>query len=125
MPPGARSSTPTRSWRDADAPEYVATVTHTYRTFLDRLYLLSGWLAGLFLIAIFVLMMLLSAGRPIGVNVPAGDEIVSWCMAATAFLGLAHTFRSGEKVELVGRSKKHAFDDETPMKTRRWIPEAY
>ena len=29
----------------------------------DRLYLFSGYLAGLFLIAIFVLMMLLSAGR--------------------------------------------------------------
>jgi polyphosphate kinase len=30
-----------------------------------------------------------------------------------------------EKVELVSRSKKHAYDDETPMKSRRWIPEAY
>jgi polyphosphate kinase 2 len=30
-----------------------------------------------------------------------------------------------EKVELVARSKKHAYDDEAPMKTRRWIPEAY
>ena len=30
-----------------------------------------------------------------------------------------------EKVEVVGRSKKHAYDDETPMKHRRWIPEAY
>ena len=30
-----------------------------------------------------------------------------------------------EKVELVGRSKKHAYDDEAPMKSRRWIPEAY
>jgi polyphosphate kinase 2 len=30
-----------------------------------------------------------------------------------------------EKVELVGRSKKHAYDDEAPMKNRRWIPEAY
>ena len=30
-----------------------------------------------------------------------------------------------EKVELVGRSKKHAYDDETPMKHRRWIREAY
>ena len=27
-----------------------------------------------------------------------------------------------EKVELLGRSKKHAYDDEAPMKTRRWIP---
>jgi TRAP-type C4-dicarboxylate transport system permease small subunit len=70
------------------------------RTLLDRLYLFSGYLAGLFLIAIFVLMMLLSAGRPVGLNVPAGDEIVSWCMAATAFLGLAHTFRSGEMIRV-------------------------
>ena len=30
-----------------------------------------------------------------------------------------------EKVELVARSKKHAYDDQAPMKTRRWIPEAY
>jgi polyphosphate kinase 2 len=30
-----------------------------------------------------------------------------------------------EKVELVGRSRKHEYDDESPMKKRRWIPEAY
>src|SRR6478735_4712287 len=65
------------------------------RVFLDRLYLFSGYLAGLFLIAIFVLMMLLSGGRPLGINIPAGDDFISWCMAATAFLGLAHTFKQG------------------------------
>jgi TRAP-type C4-dicarboxylate transport system permease small subunit len=70
------------------------------RVFLDRLYLLSGFAAGGFLIAIFILMMILSAGRPLGVNVPAGDDFVSWCMAATAFLGLAHTFRSGEMIRV-------------------------
>jgi TRAP-type C4-dicarboxylate transport system permease small subunit len=70
------------------------------RTFLDRLYRWSGYLAGLFLIAIFVLMMLLSAGRPLGLNIPAGDDFVSWCMAATAFLGLAHTFRHGEMIRV-------------------------
>jgi TRAP-type C4-dicarboxylate transport system permease small subunit len=70
------------------------------RRFLDYLYLLAGYLAGLFLIAVFVLMMLLSAGRPLGLNVPAGDDFVSWCMAATAFLGLAHTFRSGEMIRV-------------------------
>ena len=70
------------------------------RTFLDRLYLFSGYLAGLFLIAIFVLMMLLSAGRPLGLNIPAGDDLVAWCMAATAFLGLAHTFKSGEMIRV-------------------------
>ncbi len=70
------------------------------RIFLDRLYLWSGYLAGLFLIAIFVLMMVLSAGRPLGINIPAGDDFVAWCMAATAFLGLAHTFRHGEMIRV-------------------------
>jgi TRAP-type C4-dicarboxylate transport system permease small subunit len=70
------------------------------RTVLDRLYLFSGYLAGAFVVAIFVLMMLLSAGRPIGFNIPAGDEIIAWCMAATAFLGLAHTFRHGEMIRV-------------------------
>jgi TRAP-type C4-dicarboxylate transport system permease small subunit len=79
--------------RDAETPSML-------RRGLDALYLLSGWLAGLFLIAIFVLMMVLSAGRPLGVNVPAGDDLVSWCMAAMAFLGLAHTFRSGELIRV-------------------------
>jgi polyphosphate kinase 2 len=30
-----------------------------------------------------------------------------------------------EKISVVGRSRKHAYDDEAPMKRRRWIPEAY
>jgi TRAP-type C4-dicarboxylate transport system permease small subunit len=70
------------------------------RVFLDRLYLFSGYLAGAFMVAIFVLMMVLSAGRPIGFNIPAADDFVSWCMAAMAFLGLAHTFRSGEMIRV-------------------------
>ncbi|MEP9376964.1 TRAP transporter small permease [Aquabacter sp. CN5-332] len=70
------------------------------RRLLDGLYLVSGWLAGLFLLAIFVLMMLLSGGRFVGFNIPAGDDFVAWCMAATAFLGLAHTFKSGELIRV-------------------------
>jgi TRAP-type C4-dicarboxylate transport system permease small subunit len=45
-------------------------------------------------------MMLLSAGRPLGLNIPAGDDLIAWCMAATAFLGLAHTFRHGEMIRV-------------------------
>src|SRR6187401_2988407 len=70
------------------------------RVWLDRLYLFAGYAAGLFLIAIFVLMMFLSAGRPVGFNIPAGDDFVSWCMAAMSFLGLAHTFRHGEMIRV-------------------------
>ena len=45
-------------------------------------------------------MMGLSVGRQIGLNIPAGDDFASWCMAAMAFLGLAHTFKSGEMIRV-------------------------
>lgn len=70
------------------------------RRILDGLYLVSGWLAGLFLIVILLLMMGLSLGREIGWNIPAGDDFASWCMAAMAFLGLAHTFKSGDMIRV-------------------------
>ena len=70
------------------------------RTLLDGLYRVAGYLAGVFLILIFLLMMGLSVGRQIGVNIPAGDDLASWCMAAMAFLGLAHTFKSGEMIRV-------------------------
>jgi TRAP-type C4-dicarboxylate transport system permease small subunit len=70
------------------------------RKVLDGLYLFAGYLAGLFLVAIFVLMMALSIGREISLNIPAGDDFASWCMAAMAFLGLAHTFRHGEMIRV-------------------------
>ena len=70
------------------------------RKTLDGLYLWSGYLAGVFLVAIFVIMLALSAGRPLSIDVPAGDDFASWCMAAMAFLGLAHTFKSGDMIRV-------------------------
>lgn len=67
---------------------------------LDGLYLFAGYAAGAFMVAIFVLMMGISIGREINMNIPAGDDFVSWCMAAMAFLGLAHTFRHGEMIRV-------------------------
>ncbi len=67
---------------------------------LDALYLASGVLAGLFLLAIFGLMIGLSAGREIALNIPAGDDFAAWCMAAMSFLGLAHTFKRGEMIRV-------------------------
>ena len=70
------------------------------RRFLDWLYVFSGVAAGGFLLAIFVLMLLLSAGRPLNINVRSGDEFIGWCMVAISFLGLAHTFRSAEMIRV-------------------------
>jgi TRAP-type C4-dicarboxylate transport system permease small subunit len=86
------------------------------RRVLDGLYLGAGYLAGVFLVLIFVLMMALSLGRQVGLNVPAGDDFAAWSMVAMAFLGLAHTFRRGEMIRvglvlerLPGRTR-HVFE---------------
>lgn len=85
------------------------------RRVLDGLYLLAGYAAGGFLIVIFAIMMIMSVGRQFTLNIPAGDDFASWCMAAMAFLGLAHTFKRGEMIRvgmllerLQGRRKQAA-----------------
>jgi TRAP-type C4-dicarboxylate transport system permease small subunit len=70
------------------------------RKILDGLYAGAGYLAGLFLLAIFAMMMALSLGREFGINIKSGDDITAWCMAAMAFLALAHTFKSGEMIRV-------------------------
>jgi TRAP-type C4-dicarboxylate transport system permease small subunit len=70
------------------------------RTCLDALYRFSGYLAAAFLVAIFLLMLGLSLGREVNLNIPAGDDFAAWCMAALAFLSLAYTFRSGEIIRV-------------------------
>ena len=85
------------------------------RRFLDALYLFAGYAAGGFLVVIFAIMMVMSVGRQFQLNIPAGDDFASWCMAAMAFLGLAHTFKRGEMIRvgillerLHGRTKQIA-----------------
>src|SRR5437879_11730661 len=67
------------------------------------------------MVAIFAIMMIMSIWRQFAVNIPAGDDFASWCMAAMAFLGLAHTFKRGEMIRvglllerLHGRAKRVA-----------------
>ncbi len=64
------------------------------------LYLTCGWLAGISLVGICILMLLLSLGRIIGFNLRGGDEITAWASTATFALGLAHTFYHGEMVRV-------------------------
>ncbi len=70
------------------------------RKFLDWLYLFAGYAASAFLVLIFSIMMFGSLGRQVGLNIPAADDFASWCMAAMAFLGLAHTFKRGEIIRV-------------------------
>ncbi len=81
-------------------PGNSAAAGGSLRRALDLLYLGAGYAAGVFLVAIFAIMMVMSVGRQLALNVPAGDDFASWCMAAMAFLGLAHTFKRGEMIRV-------------------------
>ena len=70
------------------------------RRFLDRLYLGAGALAAVLLAAICVLMLAQSAGREMGLQIRGADDLTAWLCAASAFLPLAHTFKSGELIRV-------------------------
>jgi len=88
------------------------------RAALDWVYRLSGWAAAFFLLAIAALTVAQILGRLAGVLVPVADEFAGFCLAASSFLALAATFRSGEHVRValvLGRL--------TPA--RRWLLELW
>ncbi len=70
------------------------------RSFLDRLYDASGWLAGLCILSVFLVVLAQVGGRELGMQVPGADNLASWFCAAAAFLALAHTFQCGEMVQV-------------------------
>lgn len=85
------------------------------RRFLDRLYTASGALAAACLAGIAAVMLLQAGMRAAGFLLRGADDIVAWLCAASAFLALAYTFRSGEHVRvsllingLRGAARRHA-----------------
>lgn len=71
------------------------------RRFLDRLYGGAGVLAGLAVLAIFVVMIGAAVMRQLGLATGGTDDIVSWLTAAAAFLAMASTFRHGDFVRVL------------------------
>ncbi len=73
------------------------------RRALNLVYDISGALAALFVLAIFVVMLGTSVMRTIGLRTGGFEEIIAWLTAAAAFTGLAHTFKHGDfvRVELL------------------------
>lgn len=70
------------------------------RRFLDWLYLGSGVLAGIFLILIAALSLAQICGRVLGFDAYSFDDFAGFCMAASSFLGLAHTYRRNEHIRV-------------------------
>ncbi|MFT3803691.1 MAG: TRAP transporter small permease [Burkholderiaceae bacterium] len=86
------------------------------RKTLDALYGLTGAIAGLCIVAIFVIMIVSSVMREMGLRTGGTDDIVSWITACAAFSGLAHTFKHGDFVrvglllEKLGPGPRRAFE---------------
>jgi TRAP-type C4-dicarboxylate transport system permease small subunit len=68
--------------------------------FLDRLFTLSGYLAGIFLVSIAVLVVAQIVARFFNKQIPSADEFAGYCLAASSFLGLAYSFRSGSHIRV-------------------------
>jgi TRAP-type C4-dicarboxylate transport system permease small subunit len=69
------------------------------RTFLERLYLWCGYAAAAFLIGIGLCIVAQIVWRIRGQTFDA-TEAAGLCLAASIFLGLAHTFRQGSHVRI-------------------------
>ncbi len=82
------------------------------RRFLDRLYWLSGVLAGLFMFLIFAVIIAqvglnaidriagLAFGGAIGLSIPSYSDFAGFFLAASSFLGLASTLRHGALIRV-------------------------
>ncbi|SIS90538.1 TRAP-type C4-dicarboxylate transport system, small permease component [Roseivivax lentus] len=68
--------------------------------FLHRLYDAAGALAGVFLVAICVIVTGQIVARQMGTIIPSADQYAGFCLAATSFLGLAYSFRGGSHIRV-------------------------
>lgn len=67
---------------------------------LDRLYGAAAWAAALCMIGTLVMILLSVTGRLFDFHVRGTDAYAGYCMAAAAFLALAHTFKRGEHIRV-------------------------
>ncbi len=97
------------------------------RRALDALYSLGGWLAAFFILAIAAIVLLqvganligaVSAaitGEAIGLVIPSYADFAGYFLAASSFLALAYTLRSG------GHIRVNLFLRRLSETRRRWI----
>ncbi|MCE8009662.1 TRAP transporter small permease subunit [Aestuariivita sp.] len=67
---------------------------------LDAVYRAAGALAGVFLVAICVIVTAQIVARQFETIIPSADQFAGFCLAATSFLGLAYSFRSGSHIRV-------------------------
>ena len=78
----------------------MKTAPSPMRKILDRLYLAGGVLGAFFLFMTCALILVAVAGSLFRFVTRSLDEFAGYCMAASAFLALAYTLRSGEHIRM-------------------------
>ncbi|MCM2562961.1 TRAP transporter small permease [Lutimaribacter sp. EGI FJ00015] len=67
---------------------------------LNAIYWAAGVMAGVFLVAICVIVSAQIVARQLGTIIPSADQFAGFCLAATSFLGLAYSFRHGSHIRV-------------------------
>lgn len=70
------------------------------RRWLDALYNAAAYLAAFFMIGTLAAILLSVSGRLLDFHVRGTDAYAGYCMAAAAFLALAHTLKRGEHIRV-------------------------
>jgi TRAP-type C4-dicarboxylate transport system permease small subunit len=70
------------------------------RKLLDGLYSVSGWLAGLSMIGVLLMVLLTVVSRLFGFSAPGTDAYAGYAMAGAGFLALASTLKKGEHIRV-------------------------
>lgn len=67
---------------------------------LDLLYDAAAWAAAFFMVGVLAMVLASVLGRLLGFNLRGSDAYAGYCMAAAAFLALAHTLKRGEHIRV-------------------------
>lgn len=70
------------------------------RKWLDRLYTVSAWLAGLFMVGVFAMVLLTIASRFFGFSATGSDAYAGYATAGAGFMALASTLKHGEHIRV-------------------------
>ena len=70
------------------------------RRALDLLYDAAAWAAAFFMVGVLAMVLASVLGRLLDFNLRGSDAYAGYCMAAAAFLALAHTLKRGEHIRV-------------------------
>ena len=78
----------------------MATAGHALRAILDRLYLLGGMIAALFMIGILTIIVLQMLARWTGNVFPGATDYAGYCMAGASFFAFAYALNHGAHIRV-------------------------